>query len=119
MRKVSDTILSDVDTSSKNGSTVDSGQLISASFHFILGDTTAAGTFKVQASNDELGNGNPQTFAPTNWVDIPSASVTYTAGTTQGLVTIASMAYRWVRAVSTITTPGSTTVTCNLMAFSV
>ncbi len=61
-----------------------------------IASSTEAGTLKIQASNDNpLGSA-----AITNWVDIPSATVTVTAGST---VTIpkTEICYQWVRFVYT------------------
>lgn len=119
MRKVNDIILSAVDDMSRNGLAQDSGQLISASFQFIIGDTDAAGTVKIQASNDILITGDAPTFVPTHWSDIPNATATFLAGAQPALIVVPNMAFRWIRAVFTETTPGATTVICQMMAFSV
>lgn len=112
MRQVNDQVLSGVDTASINGMQLDTNQMINMSFHCVVSDSTAAGTFKLQASNDisqiPPGQGN---FTATNWVDIPNQSVTMTAGTLQGLLTLSEMSFRWVRAVWTKTTSGTGTVT--------
>ena len=81
----------------------------------VFGDATAAGSIKLQASNDFL-NASPTSqgsFVPTNWVDIPSATATVTAGA-KTLIPATEIAYRYVRIVFTQTTPGSTTVVVNV-----
>lgn len=114
MRQVNDIVLpatADTSTKTVNGSTLDTNQMVDMSFHCVVSDATAAGTFKLQASNDvaPLQISGPN-FVPTNWVDIPSQSVVMTAGTQQGLLTLSNVAYRWVRAVFIVTTLGTGTV---------
>lgn len=116
MRNVNCTILSAVDTSTQSGASVDSNQLLQASFQAIFGDTTAVGIVKIQFSNDICNDRyQANAFTPTHWTDIPSASVAVTAGVAPGLL-IPVMAFRWIRAVWTSTTPGTTTVTVNMNA---
>lgn len=118
MRNINCNILTGSDASTINGIQVDANQLVSGSFHIYFGDVNAAGTFKLQASNDPCAYGNlAKDFTVTNWVDIPSQTATITAGAS-ALLTIANMTYRWVRAVMTITTPGATTVNVNMNALS-
>src|SRR5579859_1322918 len=101
MRKVNSTVLSAVDTASQNGSQIDSNQLISASFQVVFGDATAAGTLKIQASNDICNDQyQPATFTVTNWTDIPNATATIASGAS-ALITIYQLSYRWLRAVYT------------------
>lgn len=60
-------------------------------------DGAATGTIKLQASNDL---GNPQNnFVPTNWVDIPSATVTLASA--KGLIPKTEICYNWIRYVQT------------------
>lgn len=119
MRRVNVNILSAVDTASQTGGKVDANQLVSASFAIRFGDATADGTVKIQASNDPTDDGyQAYNFTPTNWVDIPSASAVVTVGSS-GLITIASMSYRWVRAIYTRSSGGSTTINVDMMALSV
>lgn len=100
MRNVNASVLSASDNASTNGSQIDAGQLVASSFHAYFGDARAAGTFKLQASNTP-GNVQSNTVAA-NWVDIPNQSATISAGGS-ALLTIANMAYRWIRAVYTTT----------------
>lgn len=103
-------ILSGSDNQSITGSAIDGSQLISLSAQASFGDAQAAGTFKLQASNDILRQGyNPSNFTPTNWVDIPNQSANITSGTSS-LLTVSQMAYRWVRAVWTMTGTGVQTI---------
>lgn len=120
MRHVNDTVLSAVDTGSANGILIDANQLITASFQASFGDATAAGTFKIQASNDPTPAGNmalPGGFAPTNWTDIPSQTATIASGAS-ALLTINYVSYRWLRAVFIYSSGGSSTITVNMEALS-
>ncbi len=103
MRNVNYNVLSAADNVNTTGGKVDSNQLVSASFHAYFGDANAAGTFKLQASNDPSTVRNlPADFTPTNWVDIPNQSAVIVAGAS-ALLTITASAYRWLRAVYTNT----------------
>ena|SRR5579859_5342950 len=119
MRKVNCAALAAVDTSSQNGAQLDTNQWVSASFHAVFGDSTAAGTVKLQASNDIfLDQYQPGNFTVTNWVDLPNQSATITSGA-PAILTVAQCAYRWMRVVYTSTSGGSSTVTVNVFALSV
>lgn len=65
----------------------------------------AAGTFKLQASNDDP-HGAPAQIAPTNWNDIPSATVAVT-GAGSYLIPKTELCYQWVRVVYTNTGAGT------------
>jgi hypothetical protein len=115
MRNQTIQVLSANDDVTRNGIQIDADQIITASFHLVLSDATGAGTFKIQASNDIGPTGQAaQNFTVTNWVDIPSATVTQTAGNKQALITLATTNYRWMRAVWTQSTGGSGTLTVNM-----
>lgn len=105
MRQVNDIVLSGSSSVSVvNGSQLDANQMINVSFHLTLSNNLAAGVFKLQASNDVYQVGmQPGTtnFTVTNWADIPTQTVTITAGTTQALLTVTNAPYRWMRAVYT------------------
>lgn len=101
-------VLSGSDFANVNGSQIDASQLASCSFHGYFGDSQAAGTLKAQASNDTYELIQPSGTV-VNWVDIPSATATISAGSS-GLVSIANNAYRWLRAVWTTTGVGTQTV---------
>lgn len=109
MRNVCTTIISAaVDNQNQTSSAIDANQLVSGSFQAYFSDATAAGTLKIQACNDTPA----QTAAapgPVNWVDIPNQSSAITSGAS-ALLTIASMAYKWVRAIYTSTATGAQTV---------
>lgn len=112
MRNSQVKILSAVDTSSQTGSSYFTGQLVSASFAPVFGDATAAGTLKIQCSND-VPTGAPQSFIPTNWCDIPSATSTIASGVGPAIV-IPNMCFGYIRAVYTRSGGGSSTIIVNM-----
>lgn len=120
MRNAVVTVLNAVDTGSANGAAIAANQIVSASFHVVFGDVTAVGIVRVQASNDFSPSGTlmPDSFTVTNWVDVPSATVSPTAGG-QYLITITQSAYQWLRVVWTRTSGGSTTIVVNMNSLSV
>lgn len=119
MRNAQTTILSAADTATQTGSAIDTGQCFSASFQAIFGDVTAVGVVKIQYSNDNPAvSGYRNSFTPTNWTDIPSATMTVTAGVSTGLL-IPVMSFSYIRAIYTRTSGGSTTVTVNMNISSV
>lgn len=107
MRNLGETLISSASSSTSNA--VDANQLVSASVQSSFSDTSAAGSVKLQASNDPAV-GNRGNFVPTNWTDIPNTSSTITSGGS-ALVTIANMAYGYIRAVWTNTVLGAQTIT--------
>lgn len=120
MRNINCIALSADDSVSSNGSAIDSNQLVSSSFQAIFGDATAAGTFKIQASNDTYNaryNYPEGTFAPANWTDIPNATASIASGAS-AILLLGQMSYRWVRAVYTSSSGGSTTIIVNMNALS-
>jgi len=120
MRNTNITILSGADTGNVTGSSIDANQLVSASFQVVTGDVTAAGTVKIQMSNDVCGYGNvAANFTPTNWTDIASASVAVASGVAANPIVINQMCFRWIRAVYTRTSGGSTTITVQMNALGV
>jgi hypothetical protein len=100
-------------SSTFNGTVYDAQQLLTASFHAYFSDAAAAGTLKIQASNDVAQNGTSASF-PSHWVDIPSASASVTAGSSV-LIKLTDMSYRWVRAVF-VASGGAGSITVNMMA---
>ncbi len=112
MKYINKNVLSASDRASTNGAQIDADQLYASSFHAYFGDATAAGAFKLQASNDlapthYTANTN---FTVTNWTDIPTKTATIAAGSS-ALITLAQGAsYRWLRAVYTNTASGVQTV---------
>lgn len=112
MKSAQITILSDANTATVTGTDFDVNQIVSASFQTVMGDVSANGTVKIQGSNDNPGpsgkaiNGN---FTPTNWSDIPNATSTITSGV-GSMIVIPNMCFRYIRAVYTKSSGGSTTV---------
>lgn len=111
MRNFQAEILNDSDATSVNGDFLFSGQYIAGSFQPVFSDTDAAGTVKLQFSNDVATNKGSQytDFTPTNWKDIPNASSTITAGVGAAIV-LNTMCFAYIRAVWTAGTPGTGTV---------
>lgn len=115
MRQVNDVVLSgSTAVASVNGSQIDTNQMINISFHCVLSNPSAGGAFKLQASNDVApiqitGANGVSTFVVTNWVDIPSQSVDMTS-VPQGILTLANVPYRWMRAVFTTSSQAAGTV---------
>ncbi len=110
-------ILSGADTGSVTGLAIDVNQAVSASFQVVTGDVTAAGTVKLQMSNDLTNGQNRNIFVPTNWSDIPSATSTVASGVGPAFV-IANMAFSYIRAVYTRSGGGSTTIAVNMNVIS-
>jgi len=120
MRNLNANILSAVDTASANGKLIDANQLVSASFQACFGDSSAVGTFKIQMSNDidtDRYMANQDTFAPTHWTDIPSATVAISAGGS-AVIVIPQMCFRWIRAVFVYASGGSSTINVDINALS-
>lgn len=118
MRYLNTPILDAPDTATINGSQIDSDALVYASFQIVFGDATAAGALKIQASNDVCPQGHlPSSFVVTNWSDVPNATATATVGGVL-LIPKLDLTYRWIRAVYTRASGGSTTIAVNMMAFS-
>ena len=96
----------------KTSSAIDASQLFAASVIGVFSDGAAAGTIKIQGSNDTNEDSNLQSvrnFTPTNWVDIPSASGAVTAGEVE--VAVANpLCYRWIRATWTRTAGAGTII---------
>lgn len=113
MRNVSTPIINAGDNSaSVTGSAQNTNQWVSASFQTLMGDTTAAGTVKIQCSNVL------STPTGTQWSDIPLATATVIAGVAP-VILIGNMAFQWVRAVFTSTVAGSTTITVQANGLSI
>lgn len=118
MRNAVVTVLSAPDTASATGSGFNVNQAVSASFVSVFGDATAAGTLKIQASNDFPIAGELAPFTPTNWADIPNATSTAVAGVAPTIV-IANMCFQFIRLVYTRTGGGTTTVSVNMNYLSI
>lgn len=114
MRQAIAQIMNAADTGNITGSAFDVNQAISASFVPICGDATAAGTIKLQCSNDIITNG----AAPTNWADIPNATSVVASGVGPAIV-IGNMCFKYIRAVYTRTSGGTTTLALNMNYLSI
>lgn len=117
MRNYPVEILSAVDTASQTGSSFFVGQAIAASFVPVFGDTGAAGTVKIQGSND-APIGDPTKYTPTNFSDITNATSTIASGVGPAIV-LSTMNFQYIRAVYTRTSGGSTTVKVKMSALGV
>lgn len=112
MRNLQATILSGASSGSVTGSAIDVGQTMSASFQVVTAAVDAAGTVKIQISNDNPGaNGLAVqgSFVPTNWSDLTSATITVASGAGAPLV-LPNMCFRWIRAIYTRSGGGSAAV---------
>jgi hypothetical protein len=118
MRNSQVQIMSDVNTGNITGAAQDVNQIVSASFCIVNGDATAAGTVKLQCSNDIVSNHSRVNFTPTNWCDIPNATSTVAAGVGPAIV-IPNMCFSYIRAVYTRSSGGSTTMQVNMNTLSI
>lgn len=76
---------------------IDMSQVFAISAIGTFSDAASTGTLKLQGSNDiPVDTVAPPQFVPTNWADVPSATVAVTAG---GTVVFEKnpICYRWVR----------------------
>ncbi len=110
MRNVGLTMLSAADTGSATGAAVDANQLINASFIAVTGDTSAGGTVQIQCSNDVPNGPYRELFVPTNWANVPNATITVTSGVAATALPLQNMAYGYLRAVYTRSSGGSSTI---------
>ncbi len=114
MKYINASVLSAVDTASANGVQIDASQLLAASFQAVFGDATAAGTLKIQMSNDiSVTNYTANTnFTVTNWTDIANATATIASGAS-AVISLPQGTYppsRWLRAVYSSTATGIQTI---------
>ena len=117
MRNYPVQVMSAVNTSTQTGSAFFVGQAAAASFVITNGDTSAAGTVKIQGSND-LPVGDPNQFVPTNFNDIPSATSTIASGVGPAIV-LPTMNFQYIRAVFTRSGGGTTTIVINMSALAI
>lgn len=119
MRNYPVQMLNAADTASQTGAGVFVGQAVAASFTSVFGDTGAAGTIKIQGSN-EIPVGAPASYIPSagSWNDIPSATSTIASGVGPAIV-LQTMNFQYVRVVYTRVSGGSSTVTVNMTALGV
>lgn len=94
-----------------DGDLIDASQLFAASGQAVLSGA-AAGTFVLQASNDIPPSSQAVNsgFTPTNWINIPSATVNTTAAGSY-LIPKTDICYRWIRSSFTYTGTGVQTIT--------
>jgi hypothetical protein len=119
MRNVPINMINAVDTVTQTGPPVFAGQSVSASFTSVFGDATAAGTVKIQESN-EAPIGEPSKYVPSNgsFVDVPNATSTIASGAGPAIV-LTTLCCQYVRAVFTYASGGSSTVVVNATFLSV
>lgn len=117
-KHTSSLVLSASDVTSQTSSAIDAVELYAASFQANFGDSTAAGTIHLEASNDIThAQYVPSTFTPTNWTTVPNTTETVTAGAST-LIPFTNTSYRWLRVVFTSSVAGSSTITVNMFALS-
>lgn len=113
MKFVSDLAMSVVTINvSAQSTAIDAAYLLSASVQAVV-TGTVAGTLKFQFSNDQGPSGG--SFAPTNWSDIPSATVSITNGGTYAIAKT-DLCYRWIR-LAYVTTSGTGTLNAVVQSF--
>jgi len=105
-------ILSASNATSQTSGPIDVNQIVSASFVIANGDTTAAGTAKLQCSN-QVPTTTRDNFVPTIWADIPNATSVIAAGVGPAIV-IGAMCFSYIRVVFTSTVAGNTTITVDM-----
>lgn len=120
MRQAQVIILNAANDVTRTGPKFDVNQAVSASFTIVNGDATAAGTVKIQCSNEVVTNNNRVEFVPSasSWVDIPNATATVTAGVAPAIV-IPNMCFSYIRAVFTQSGAGSTTIVVTMNYLSI
>lgn len=114
MNNVPVVMINAVDTSTQTGPPIYAGQVFAASFTSNFGDTSVAGTIKIQGSNSNSSPGtkNPSIYVPPNstFNDIPNATSTVVAGVGPAII-IGQCPFQYIRAVFTYTSGGSSTIT--------
>jgi hypothetical protein len=96
---------------------IDTNQVYAISAQAVFSSNTSAGSFKLQASNDNTNANNLQLASPTNWNDIPNTAQTVTAGATT-LIPFTQLSYRFIRVVFVATAAaGNMTITTNTQGF--
>jgi len=114
MNNVPVVMINAVDTQTQTGAPIFTGQVFSASFTVRCGDATAAGTVKIQGSNEPCstrGSQNPNTYVPANasFNDIPNATSAVVAGVGPAII-IGQCPFQYLRAVFTYSSGGSSTI---------
>lgn len=119
MRNTPVTMINAPDTGNQTGAAVFCGQYVSSCFTVVCGDATAAGTVKVQGSN-EIPVSDPGKYIPSaaSWVDITGATTTIAAGVAPAIV-LQTMSFQYARCVFTHIGGGTTTILVNMSALGV
>ena len=119
MRNYPVSVLNKPNSQTQTGDAIWVGQSVAASFTALNGDATAAGTLKIQGSN-EIPVGSPDKYVPSSasFADIPSATSAIAAGIGPAIV-LATMNFQYIRAVYTRSGGGSTTILVNMSALAV
>lgn len=101
MRRINETIISGQAATANpfSGPAIDMREFYAMTSIIRSSSGSNAGTLKLQGSNDQDASNMPN-FAPTNWVDIPSKSVTVTAGAI-AVIEAVQLCYAYVRHVWT------------------
>lgn len=116
MRILQETIISAGDIAGNpvpTSAAIDASSIYSVSTQCVTVGSSPTGTLKLQCSNDKVNAANlALDTVPTNWSDIPNASVAVSAaGVT--LIPKTDICYQWIRAIWTQTS-GTGTITVNL-----
>jgi hypothetical protein len=118
MRSFNKKIIDAQPIASNNSAAIDAEQLYACSFIAEFSVNDAAGTLKVQVSNDIAPAGNfPTGFVPatTSWIDLTSASVIVAGGSISLVPMPTTLCYRFLRVVWT-RTGGTGTITVKMNA---
>lgn len=105
MRQINDNIIPIQTAATINSAAIPALNLFYCSAQASAVGASSAGTLKLQASNDEPVNNTP----PTNWSDIPSATVSVSAAGAF-LIPKTDLCYQWVRVVYTNSGTGTISV---------
>lgn len=114
MRTENITILTGNSAGDLTGSVKNSDQIINLSVQVVSSAGTVAGVLKLQASNDAPNTSLRSEFTPTNYVDIPNATVTISAGGA-GMIRLSDCSFGYIRAIWTHDGGGSTGTVTALM----
>lgn len=108
MRQLNDNLILSQAAATITSAAIPALNLFSCSAQVSTTGAGAAGTLRLQASNDIAGmDGHPG--PPTNWSDIPSASVV-ASGAGAFLIPKTDLCYQWIRAIYTNTGTGTFSV---------
>lgn len=116
MRNIPITIATGTSAATITGSAQYVGQGAAASFIFVTADATAAGTLKVQGSNEPPAKGtNVELYVPSasSFADISSATSTIATGVGPAIV-LANLPFQFVRVIWTRSAGASSAVTISM-----